>query len=75
MLDEKIQALHAQALEKLETATTLEAVEAVRIEALGRKGKLADLSKEKWRFQPGDDPRWASPIAGANPASGNKSAR
>src|SRR5271170_5081642 len=54
MLDEKIQALHAQALENLGTATTLEAVEAVRIEALGRKGKLAELSKELGKLPPSE---------------------
>ena len=43
---EKIQTLHESALAQLAAATTLEAVEAVRVEALGRKGKLAELSKE-----------------------------
>src|SRR5580658_7440319 len=54
MLDEKIQALHASALAQLSAATTLEAVEAVRIEALGRKGKLAELSKELGKLPPQD---------------------
>jgi phenylalanyl-tRNA synthetase alpha chain len=54
VLEEKIQALHATALEQLTSATTLEAVEAVRIEALGRKGKLADLSKELGKLPPQD---------------------
>ena len=52
VLDEKIQALHASALEQLAAATTLEAVEAVRIEALGRKGRLAELSKELGKLPP-----------------------
>ena len=52
MLDAKIQSLHASALEQLTSATTLEAVEAVRIEALGRKGKLAELSKELGKLPP-----------------------
>jgi phenylalanyl-tRNA synthetase alpha chain len=46
MLDEKIQSLHSHALAQLQSATTRDEVEAIRIEALGRKGKLAELSKE-----------------------------
>jgi phenylalanyl-tRNA synthetase alpha chain len=45
-LDAVIAELHANALEQLNRATTLEALEAVRVEALGRKGKLAEISKE-----------------------------
>jgi phenylalanyl-tRNA synthetase alpha chain len=52
VLEEKIQALHSSALQQLAAATTLEAVEAVRIEALGRKGKLAELSKELGKLPP-----------------------
>ena len=52
MLEAKIKSLHAHALEELEAATTLEAVEAIRIEALGRKGKLAELSKELGKLPP-----------------------
>ena len=52
MLEEKIKALHASALNDLAAAITLEAVEAVRVEALGRKGKLAELSKELGKLPP-----------------------
>jgi phenylalanyl-tRNA synthetase alpha chain len=52
VLEEKIKALHASALNDLAAATTLEAVEAVRVEALGRKGKLAELSKELGKLPP-----------------------
>jgi phenylalanyl-tRNA synthetase alpha chain len=52
LLEEKIQALHAHALEELEAATTLEAVEAIRVEVFGRKGKLAELSKELGKLPP-----------------------
>ena len=45
-LDETISALHASALDQLESAATLDAIEAVRVEALGRKGKLAEVSKQ-----------------------------
>jgi phenylalanyl-tRNA synthetase alpha chain len=54
VLDQQIQALHSHALDQLATAATLEAVEAVRIEALGRKGKLAELSKELGKLPPAE---------------------
>src|SRR4051794_30497900 len=38
-----ISELHASALAALERASTLEELEAVRVEALGRKGKLAEV--------------------------------
>ena len=43
-MQEIIEKLHQDALAQLAEAATLEAVEAVRVEALGRKGKLADSS-------------------------------
>jgi len=52
MLEEKIKSLHSHALEQLKSATSLDAVELVRIEALGRKGKLAELSKELGKLPP-----------------------
>ena len=52
MLEEKIKSLHSHALEQLKSATRLDAVELVRIEALGRKGKLAELSKELGKLPP-----------------------
>src|SRR5882724_10806205 len=45
-MEERISQLHAAALAGLEAAASLEALEAVRVEALGRKGKLAEISKE-----------------------------
>ena len=47
-----ISELHASALKSLESAATLEAVEAVRVEALGRKGKLAEISKTFGKLAP-----------------------
>src|SRR5579862_1679708 len=44
--------LHAVALAALEQATTLDAIEAVRVEALGRKGKLAEVSKTFGKLAP-----------------------
>jgi phenylalanyl-tRNA synthetase alpha chain len=52
VLDQQIAALHAHALSQLASAATLEQVEAVRVEALGRKGKLAELSKELGKLPP-----------------------
>jgi phenylalanyl-tRNA synthetase alpha chain len=52
VLEEKIEALHASALNQLSQATTIETVEAIRIEALGRKGKLQELSKELGKLPP-----------------------
>ncbi|HSP68462.1 MAG TPA: phenylalanine--tRNA ligase subunit alpha [Bryobacteraceae bacterium] len=43
--EQTISELHAAALSALEKAATLDEIEAVRVDALGRKGKLADISK------------------------------
>ena len=47
-----ISELHAAALSSLERATTLDAIEAIRVEALGRKGKLAEVSKTFGKLTP-----------------------
>ena len=52
VLEESISQLHAEALQLLESASTLDAIEAVRVEALGRKGKLADISKTFGKLTP-----------------------
>ena len=44
--------LHSSAVERLEAAASLEAVEAVRVEYWGRKGKLALVSKEFGKLTP-----------------------
>jgi phenylalanyl-tRNA synthetase alpha chain len=44
--------LHAASLAALEQATTLDAIEAVRVEALGRKGRLAEVSKTFGKLAP-----------------------
>lgn len=51
-LESVISAIHATALDQLQNAATLEAVEAVRVEALGRKGKLAEISREFGKISP-----------------------
>jgi phenylalanyl-tRNA synthetase alpha chain len=47
-----ISELHAAALSSLERATTLDSLEALRVEALGRKGKLAEVSKTFGKLTP-----------------------
>ncbi len=44
--------LHSSAVERLEAAASLEAVEAVRVEYWGRKGKLTLVSKEFGKLTP-----------------------
>jgi phenylalanyl-tRNA synthetase alpha chain len=56
-LDETISAIGLSSLFELSRATTLDAVEAVRVEALGRKGKLAEISKEMGKLAPGERKR------------------
>jgi phenylalanyl-tRNA synthetase alpha chain len=52
VLDQTISQLRASALKQLDAAATLDAVEAVRVEALGRKGKLAEVSKDLGKLPP-----------------------
>ena len=52
-----ISELHAAALSSLERAATLDALEAIRVEALGRKGKLAEVSKTFGKLTPDDRAR------------------
>jgi phenylalanyl-tRNA synthetase alpha chain len=51
-LEQTISTLRDAAVAQLDQAATLEAVEAVRVEFLGRKGKLADISKEFGKLAP-----------------------
>jgi phenylalanyl-tRNA synthetase alpha chain len=51
-LGQTITELRDAALKVLESAATLEAIEAVRVEALGRKGKLAEVSKSFGKLSP-----------------------
>jgi phenylalanyl-tRNA synthetase alpha chain len=50
----RIELAHLIANEQLEHAVTLEEVEVIRVEALGRKGKLAEISKEFGKLSPED---------------------
>lgn len=51
-LDQTISALHSAFLTQLDRASTLESIEAVRVEALGRKGKLSEISKDFGKLSP-----------------------
>ena len=51
-LDQTISDLRDAALKALESAATLEDIEAVRVEALGRKGRLAEVSKSFGKLSP-----------------------
>jgi phenylalanyl-tRNA synthetase alpha chain len=53
MLDE-IQSLSQEALSRIASATTPEALEEVRVDVLGRKGKLAGFGKEMAKLPAGD---------------------
>lgn len=52
MLAERIARIESTALSRIESAGNLEELEAVRVEALGRKGELASLSKEFGKLAP-----------------------
>jgi phenylalanyl-tRNA synthetase alpha chain len=57
MLEESIQELEARSLQRIAAATTAEEVEAVRVDALGRKGALAEFSKGMGKLAPEDKKR------------------
>jgi phenylalanyl-tRNA synthetase alpha chain len=52
VLEQTISSVHQAALAQLEQAATLDMLEAIRVESLGRKGKLADISKEFGKLPP-----------------------
>jgi phenylalanyl-tRNA synthetase alpha chain len=52
MLDESIQELASRFLARIASAESPEALEAVRVEAIGRKGALADISKGMGKLPP-----------------------
>jgi phenylalanyl-tRNA synthetase alpha chain len=57
MLDNQIQTLATTARERIENAAGPEQLEAVRIEVLGRKGSLAEISKGMGKLAPEDKGR------------------
>ena len=54
MLEDQIQQLQAAALERIEDARSMEALEAVRVDVLGRKGSLGQFSKEFGKLTPAE---------------------
>lgn len=52
MLEDEIRALEAHARARIAAAATVEQLEAIRVEALGRKGALAQMSKEMGKLAP-----------------------
>jgi phenylalanyl-tRNA synthetase alpha chain len=52
MFEKSIQELEARSLERIAAAKTAEELEAVRVDALGRKGALAAFSKEMGKLAP-----------------------
>jgi phenylalanyl-tRNA synthetase alpha chain len=54
MLDESIRELEARSLERIAAAASEEELEAVRVDALGRKGPLAQAGKEMGKLPPAE---------------------
>jgi len=54
VLEDQIQQLQTAALERIEDAGNMDALEAVRVDVLGRKGSLGQFSKEFGKLAPAD---------------------
>jgi phenylalanyl-tRNA synthetase alpha chain len=52
VLEDKIKQIEAEALGRIQSAVDVDALEAVRVDVLGRKGALAQFSKEFGRLTP-----------------------
>jgi len=52
MIEDNLKALASQAKARIEAAVTVDELEAVRVEVLGRKGALANISKEMAKMTP-----------------------
>ena len=57
MLDQSIQELESRSLARIASARTPDELEAVRVEALGRKGALAEISKGMGKLAPEEKKR------------------
>ena len=57
MIDDSIRELESRSLARIATAQSPEELEAVRVEALGRKGALAQVSKEMGKLPPDEKAR------------------
>ena len=65
MLDDSIQELESRSLARIHSAASPEELEAVRVEALGRKGTLAQIGKEMGKLAPEDRARVGKLLNGA----------
>ncbi len=65
MLEDSIQELESRSLARIQSAATPEELEAVRVEALGRKGTLAAIGKEMGKLAPEDRARVGKLLNGA----------
>jgi phenylalanyl-tRNA synthetase alpha chain len=52
MMEDNLSAMEASAKARIEAAVTVDELEAVRVEVLGRKGSLANVSKEMGKMTP-----------------------
>jgi phenylalanyl-tRNA synthetase alpha chain len=68
MLDQSIQELESGSLARIASASTAEELEAVRVDALGRKGGLAGFSKEMGKLVPEERARIGKLLNGAKQA-------
>src|SRR5713226_7659838 len=57
MLDDQISELQAGALKRIAAALSADEIESVRVEVLGRKGLLAQISKEMGKLAPDERAR------------------
>ncbi|HWC96027.1 MAG TPA: phenylalanine--tRNA ligase subunit alpha [Candidatus Sulfopaludibacter sp.] len=57
MIEDSIQDLESRSLARIQSLSTTEELEAVRVEALGRKGTLAQVGKEMGKLAPEDRAR------------------
>jgi phenylalanyl-tRNA synthetase alpha chain len=65
MLEESIQELESRSLARIASAATAEELEAVRVEAVGRKGVLAQFGKDMGKLVPEDRKRAGMLLNGA----------
>ncbi|HTQ54691.1 MAG TPA: phenylalanine--tRNA ligase subunit alpha [Bryobacteraceae bacterium] len=68
MLDEQIRELESSALARIHAATSQPELEQVRVQALGRKGSLAQISKEMGKLAPEDRASAGKALNGAKQA-------
>jgi phenylalanyl-tRNA synthetase alpha chain len=65
MLEDSLQELESRSLARIHSAASSEELEAVRVEALGRKGTLAQVGKEMGKLAPEDRARVGKLLNGA----------